>query len=112
MTVSGNLRSNVQHHQHPHVPRVAIVGTGFVGSTTAYALMLSRVPAEIVLIDRDQRRADGHVQDLRDAEVFTHATKIVAGQFADCCRADVVIITVGASQSGRTSRLESMHETA
>ena len=83
-----------------------------MGSTTAYALLLSQIPAEIVLIDRDQRRADGHVQDLRDAEVFTHTTRIVAGQFADCCRADVVIITVGASQAGRTSRLESMHETA
>jgi L-lactate dehydrogenase len=112
MSLPENLRFNNQHPQRPRVPRVAIVGTGFVGSTTAYALLLSQIPAEIVLIDRDQRRADGHVQDLRDAEVFTHTTRIVAGQFADCCRADVVIITVGASQAGRTSRLESMHETA
>src|ERR1700761_5018308 len=104
--------SDNQNHQSPRVPRVAVVGTGFVGSTTAYALLLSRIPAEIVLIDRDQRRADGHVQDLRDAEVFTHTTKVVAGQFADCCSADVVIITAGASQSGRTSRLDSLHETA
>src|ERR1700733_14377339 len=111
MSLPDNLRSNHQH-QRPRVPRVAIVGTGFVGSTTAYALLLSQIPAEIVLIDRDQRRAEGHVQDLRDAEVFTYTTKIVAGRFADCCTADVVIITVGASQSGRTSRLESMHETA
>ena len=83
-----------------------------MGSTTAYALLLSRIPAEIVLIDRDQRRADGHVQDLRDAEVFTHTTKVVAGQYGDCCSADVVIITAGASQSGRTSRLDNLHETA
>jgi L-lactate dehydrogenase len=83
-----------------------------VGSTTAYALLLSRIPAEIVLIDRDQRRADGHVQDLRDAEVFTQPTNVVAGQFADCCSADVVIITAGVSQSGRTSRLDNLHETA
>ena len=112
MSLDDDFRPNNQHSQRPRVPRVAIVGAGFVGSTTAYALLLSQIPAEIVLIDRDQRRADGHVQDLRDAEVFTHTTKIVAGQFADCCRADVVIITVGASQSGRTSRLDSMHETA
>ena len=75
-----------------------------MGSTTAYALLLSQIPAEIVLIGRDQRRADGHVQDLRDAEVFAHSTKVVAGQFADCCSADVVIITAGMSQSGRTSK--------
>ncbi len=42
------------------IPRVAIVGTGFVGSTTAYALLMSQTPAEIVLIDRDRRRAEGH----------------------------------------------------
>jgi malate/lactate dehydrogenase len=41
-----------------HTPRVAIVGTGFVGSTTAYALLMSGLTAEIVLIDRDQRRAE------------------------------------------------------
>ena len=52
------------------IPRVAIVGTGFVGSTTAYALLISGTAAEIVLIDRDKRRAEGHVHDLRDAEVF------------------------------------------
>jgi L-lactate dehydrogenase len=111
VSVPNNLQSDDNHHRS-RVPRVAIVGTGFVGSTTAYALLLSRVPAEIVLIDRNQRRADGHVQDLRDAEVFTHATKVVSGQFADCCSADVVIITTGVSQSGRTSRLDSLHETA
>src|ERR1700730_286901 len=84
----------------------------FVGSTTAYALMLSKTPAEIVLINRDGRRADGHVQDLRDAEVFSHTTRVVAGQFGDCCSADVIIITAGASQSGQSSRVDNLNDTA
>jgi L-lactate dehydrogenase len=88
------------------------VGTGFVGSTTACALLLSRTAAEIVLIDRDERRAHGHVQDLRDAEVFSDTTRIVAGQFDDCCSADVTIITAGLSQSDSTSRLDGLRETA
>src|SRR3984893_3859625 len=104
--------SNKQNHKQTRIPRVAIVGTGLVGSTTAYALLLSGMAAEIVLINRDERRANGHVQDLRDAEVFTHTTRIVAGQFEDCCSADVIIITAGVSQSGQRSRLESMNETA
>jgi L-lactate dehydrogenase len=112
MSVPANIRSNNQDHARARIPRVAIVGTGFVGSTTAYALLLSRTPAEIVLIDRNNRRADGHVQDLRDAEVFTHSAKVVAGQLDDCCSADVVIITAGLSQSGRTSRLDNLNETA
>jgi L-lactate dehydrogenase len=112
MSVPDDIRSSNQDHVPPRIPRVAIVGTGFVGSTTAYALLLSRTPAEIVLIGRDKRRVDGHVQDLRDAEVFTHTTKVVAGEFGDCCEADVVIITAGVSQSGQTSRLHSLNETA
>src|ERR1700730_15574597 len=112
MSVLDVSQFNDQKLARTRIPRVAIVGTGFVGSTTAYALLLSRTPAEIVLIDRDERRADGHVQDLRDAEVFSHTTRVVTGQFDDCCSADVIIITAGASQSGRRSRLENLNETA
>jgi L-lactate dehydrogenase len=68
--------------------------------------------AEIVLIDRDQRLAEGHVHDLRDAAVFSHRTRIVAGEFGDCCSADVTILTVGVSQTGQKSRLEGLRETA
>ena len=110
MTLRGS--SNSQNYEQTRIPRVVIVGTGFVGSATAYALLLSGTVAEIVLIDRDKRRADGHVQDLRDAEVFSHTTRVVAGQFEDCCSADVIIITAGVSQSGQRSRLDSLNETA
>jgi L-lactate dehydrogenase len=93
------------------ISRVAIVGAGFVGSTTAYALMLSGIAAEIVLIDRDHRRAEGHVNDLLDAEVFSHTTRIFVGDFSACCSADVTIVTAGVSQSGQKSRTEGLLET-
>ena len=93
------------------VPRIAIVGTGFVGSTTAYALMMSGVSAEIVLIDRDPRRAEGHVNDLRDAEVFFPTTRTFVGDFSDCCSADITIITAGVGQAAGRSREDGMRET-
>src|SRR6202162_3121726 len=77
------------------IPRVAIVGTGFVGSTTAYALLNSGMAVEIVLIDRDRRLAEGHVQDLRDAEAFSQPTRVLAGGFADCCSAAGTIAAAG-----------------
>ena len=69
---------NISMHPslEPRVPRIAIVGAGFVGSRTAYALMMSGMAAEIVLIDRDSRRADWNVNDLLDAEVFSHSIRI------------------------------------
>jgi L-lactate dehydrogenase len=73
--------------------------------------MLSGIVAEIVLIDRDRRRAEGHVNDLRDAEVFSHTTHVFAGDFSACCSADVTIITAGVTQSGKKSRTEDLRET-
>jgi malate/lactate dehydrogenase len=90
--------------------RVAVVGTGYVGSTTAYALLISGTAAEIVLIDRDSQRAKGHVQDLKDAELFSHTTRVLAGEFADCGSADVVIVTAGVGHRPGSPRLEYLRE--
>jgi L-lactate dehydrogenase len=94
------------------LPRIAIVGVGHVGSTAAHALLMSGISAEIVLVDRDKRRAEGHANDLQDAEVFSHRTRVFAGDFGDCCLADITILAVGVSQSGAKSRLDGMRETA
>ena len=92
-------------------PRVAIVGTGLVGATTAYALLIAGTAPEIILVDRDETRARGQLNDLRDAAPFGHATRIALGDFADCAAADIVVITVGVPQA-RTmgSRLDDLKE--
>jgi L-lactate dehydrogenase len=73
--------------------------------------MMSKMAAEIVLIDRDSRRPKGHVNDLRDADVFSHTTRIFVGDFSNCCSADVTIVTAGVSQSGQKSRMEGLRDT-
>lgn len=91
------------------IPSVAIVGPGLVGTTTAYALLVAGAAAEIVLIGRDRNRVEGQVKDLRDAALYSHATRIVAGDFAHCASADVIIITVGAPQHrDKCSRLDDL----
>jgi L-lactate dehydrogenase len=118
MTVSsysGDTQDNTPNSKREmpsRVPRVAVVGTGFVGSTTAYALLLSGTASEIVLIDSDKHRAEGHAHDLRDAEVFSHTTRVVVGEVGDCCSAEVIILTAGLGQLGVKSRLEGLKETA
>ena len=79
--------------------RIAIVGSGMVGSTTAYALLLEGLPAEIVLIDKNQTLAEGHADDLRDAELYSHAVRVFAGDFSDCATADIIILTAGVNQA-------------
>ena len=44
--------------------KVAIVGCGFVGSATAFALMQSELFTEMALIDVDRDRAEGEALDI------------------------------------------------
>jgi L-lactate dehydrogenase len=79
--------------------RIAIVGSGMVGSTTAYALLLEGISAEIVLIDKNQSLAEGHADDLCDAQLFSRTARVFVGDLSDCATADVIIITAGVNQA-------------
>jgi lactate/malate dehydrogenase, NAD binding domain len=89
-----------QQEQH----RVAIVGPGAVGATTAYALLMSGVAEEIVLVGRNRARTEGHAADLRHAEPFSRTTRIWAGNYADCATAAVIVIAAGVSQRSTRCR--------
>ena len=52
--------------------RVAVVGAGRVGSTFAYALMLSGIASEIVLVDADRAKAEGEAIDLNHSLPFSY----------------------------------------
>ena len=86
-------------------PRVAVVGAGNVGSTFAYALLLSGLAAEIVLIDANRAKAEGEAMDLNHAVPFTHPTRVWAGDFSDCAGAAVTTLSAGANTKPGESRL-------
>jgi L-lactate dehydrogenase len=75
----------------PEPVRIAIIGAGNVGATTAYALLLSGLAAEIVLIDVDRSKAEGQAMDLNHAQPFAHPTRIWAGDYADCAGAAIAL---------------------
>ena len=86
--------------------RIAIVGTGNVGATFAYALLQSGLAAEIVLIDRNHVRAQGEAMDLNHAVPLTHATRIWAGTYEDTAGAAITVVTAGAGQNPGETRLD------
>jgi L-lactate dehydrogenase len=86
--------------------RVAIVGVGNVGATFAYALLLSGLASEIVLIDANRAKAEGEAMDLNHAVPFTHPTRIWAGDYPDCSGALVTVLAAGASQKPGETRLD------
>ncbi len=86
--------------------RVAVVGAGNVGSTFAYALLLSGLATEIVLIDKNKARAEGEAMDLNHSVPLTHPTRIWAGEFSDCSGAATTIIAAGVGQKKGETRLD------
>ena len=59
--------------------KVAIIGCGFVGSSSAFALMQSGLFSEMVLIDADVNRAEGEALDISHGLPFAKPMKIYAG---------------------------------
>jgi L-lactate dehydrogenase len=97
---------NVCRHRRTDRTKVVIVGAGEVGSTFAYALMINGLATDIVLIDQDRRRAEGHVMDLNHCLSFVRPAKITAGDYGDCQDASLVVVTAGAAQKPGETRLD------
>ena len=63
--------------------KIAIIGCGFVGSASAFALMQSKMFSEIVLIDADKDKAEGEAMDISHGIPFVGNMKIYAGSYDD-----------------------------
>lgn len=98
--------------QDPRPVRVAIVGLGNVGATFAYALLLSGLAAEIVLIDANRAKTEGEAMDLNHAVPFTHPTKVWAGDYPDSAGAVVTVLAAGAAQAPGETRLDLIKKNA
>jgi L-lactate dehydrogenase len=86
--------------------KVALIGTGFVGSSYAFALLNQGIAHELVLIDMNKEKADGDARDLNHGLAFASPMKIHAGGYSDCKDADIVVITAGANQKPGETRLD------
>lgn len=88
------------------VKKITVIGAGFVGSTTAYTLMISGLVSEIVLIDINSEKAEGEVMDMNHGMPFVRPVKIYRGDYSDCSGSDIIIITAGANQKEGETRID------
>lgn len=87
--------------------KVALVGTGFVGMSFAYALLNSGECDQLVLIDINKVKAHGESMDLNHGLPFAKRNMLIFdGEFCDCCDADIVVICAGVNQKEGESRIE------
>lgn len=92
--------------------KVGIIGSGFVGSTAAYAMVMRGVGREIVLVDLNRARAEAEANDLFHAVPFAHSLDVYAGDYSDLQGARVVVITAGVNQRPGESRLQLLERNA
>ena len=86
--------------------KISIVGSGFVGSATAFQLIMSGTASEVLLLDKDTARAQAEAIDIIHATPCGYHNKVRAADYKDISGSDIVIITAGANQKPGQTRLD------
>ena len=93
-----------------NIRKAAMIGCGFVGASSAFALMQSGIFSEMVMIDADHAKAEGEAMDLSHGLPFARPVKIYAGDYDDIVDAGIIIITAGENQKTDETRLDLIHK--
>lgn len=89
--------------------KVAIVGTGLVGSSVAFSLINQGVCEFISMIDVNHERALGEALDLSHCiEYLPQNVKIERGMYEECGDADAIVISAGAPPKPGQTRLDTL----
>ena len=90
--------------------KAVMVGCGFVGSASVFALMQSGLFSEIAMIDADMDKAEGEAMDISHGIPFAKHMRVYAGDYGDVRDAGIVIVTAGANQKPDETRLDLVHK--
>ena len=93
-----------------NIRKAAMIGCGFVGSSSAFALMQSGLFSEMVMIDANKEKAEGEAMDIAHGLPFARPIELYAGTYDDIVDAAIIIITAGASQKPNETRLDLIHK--
>lgn len=89
--------------------KIAIIGCGLVGSSTAFSILTQGLCDELVLVDINKEKSYGESMDLVDGiEYLNLNVKVKMGDYADCGDANIVVITAGPPPKPGQSRLDMM----
>ena len=89
-----------------NMQKVAVIGCGFVGATSAFSLIQTGLFSEMVLIDANVKKAEGEAMDLSHGSAYLTPMNIYAGTYDDIVDAGIIVITAGANQKPNETRLD------
>ena len=90
--------------------KISIIGSGFVGSTTAFAIMDSGLASDIVLVDVNRDKSEAEAMDLTHGAAFVKTVNITAGLIEDTNDSDLIIITAGIGPKPGETRLDILNK--
>ena len=86
--------------------KTGVVGSGFVGATAAYALVMRGVGRRVLLVDLNRARAEAEADDILHAVPFAHPVEVAAGDYGDLAGSKVVIVSAGVGQKPGETRIQ------
>ena len=86
--------------------KITIIGSGSVGSTISYTLMVMGLANEICMIDINSKKAFGEALDIQQGTPFCTSCRVYSGDYSDAKDSNIVIITSGAARKPGMSRLD------
>lgn len=88
--------------------KVGVVGAGAVGAACFLSMVLRSSAREIVLVNRNRKRAEGVVTDMRYGAVLSPGVELAAGDYSDLAGCELVMITAGVNEKsgGATNRAD------
>lgn len=92
--------------------KIGIVGSGYVGATAGYALVMQGVGREIVFVDKNTDRAAAEADDIRHAVPFAHPLEVRSGSYGDLEGCRVVLLCAGVGQKPGETRLQLLQRNA
>ncbi|MGC8602786.1 MAG: L-lactate dehydrogenase [Desulfomonilaceae bacterium] len=92
--------------------KVGVVGCGLVGSSAAFAIVLTGSAEAVALVDMNTDRAKAHAEDILHATPFSEAVEITAGDYNVLKGCLLVILSCGVAQRPGESRLELLKRNA
>lgn len=92
--------------------KIGIIGAGMVGSSAAFAMVMSGVGSEIVLVDRNHKLAEAQAQDILHATPFAHPLRVWAADYDALAGSGLVVLSAGVGQQPGETRLQLLERNA
>ncbi len=88
------------------IQKCGVIGVGFVGATSAFTLATSGLFSELVLLDMNEKKAEGEAADINHGVSFVQPCTVRAGSYQDLSECGLIVIAAGANQKPGETRVE------